>query len=163
VAEEPHPSPDTPIDLLRGFTLGVVAGSRSLLPLALLSRRISNEGPDIGDGGWLLDVFADRRTAMALSLAALGELVLDQLPLVPSRTEPLPLMGRVIAGGLVASVQNLAEGRRSDSGALVGSLGAVVGSLVGYWWRTRLPAPSALLALTEDAAAVALGVWATRR
>ena len=116
MTEELHPSLDTPLDLLRGFSLGAVAGSRSLLPLALLARRISSEGPDIGDGGWLVDVFADRRAAAALSAAALVELVMDKLPFAASRLEPLPIMARVVTGGLVASVQNLAEGRRNPAG-----------------------------------------------
>jgi uncharacterized membrane protein len=163
VVDEPHPTPDTALDLLRGFALGVTAGLRTTLPLALLAQRISNEGPDIGDGGWFLDIFARRRTAIVLGMGALGEIFGDKLPVAMSRLNPLLLAGRIVAGGTAAAVQNLAEGRRSDRGALVGSLGAVVGSLAGYWWRTRVPGPALLLALAEDVAAISIGYVAARR
>jgi len=151
--------------LLRDFTLGVVAGMRSMLPMALLAWRISTEGPDIADGGVVVDVLAHRRTAVVLGIAALGELILDKLPFMPSRVRPIPYAGRVVAGGTAAAFQSLAQGRRSNRGALLRSLGALVGTLGGYWVRTSLlrALPPLLAALVEDALAVGLGLWATHR
>ena len=147
---------------MRGFTLGVVAGLRSVLAPALLARSISTEGPDIADGGWILDVLAHRRVALALGLATLPEFILDKLPFALSRLLPPLLAVRVISGGTTAALHSLAEGGRSDQGAVVGSLGAVVGSVAGYWWRTRMPGPALVLALVEDAVALALGAWSVR-
>jgi uncharacterized membrane protein len=160
--DEPHPAHDTPLDVLRGFSLGVVAGLRTTMPLALLARQIGRDGPDIADGGWVLDLFARRGTAVFFGLGTLGEFVGDKLPTAMSRLNPLPLIGRVIGGGAAGALQSLSEGRTSDRGALVGSLGAIAGSLGGYWFRTRMPGPPLLLALLEDAAALALGLWAVR-
>jgi uncharacterized membrane protein len=165
-ADEPHPAPDTLLDVVRVAALGVVAGLRSIMPLALLAAHLEREGPDIGDGGWALDVLASRRGALGLRLAAVGEVVADKLPLLPRRVDPLPLAGRVVLGGMAGALQSLAEGRASDRGALIGSLGALVGSLLGYWLRTSLarvlPLPSVLVALGEDALAFVLGSWAVR-
>jgi uncharacterized membrane protein len=151
--------------MLRDFALGLVGGSRSMLPMALLARRISSDGPDIADGGIVLDVLARRRTAVVLGLAAIGELIADMLPFTGSRTRPLPFVARVIIGGTAGAFQGLAEGRRSDRGALLGSLGALAGTLGGYWLRTSLLGrlPPLVAALTEDALAIGLGLWATSR
>ncbi len=158
--DEPHPSPDTPLDLVRGFALGVAGGSRTLLPLALLARQVSSEGPDIADGGWFLDLFAHRRTAIVLGLGGLAEMVGDKRAAAMARVSPVPLVGRIITGGTAGAVQALSEGRRSDHGAVVGTAGAVVGSLALYWLRTRLPGPRLLLAFGEDVLAIVLGLWA---
>ncbi len=166
--EPVHPSADTPLDVLRSWTLGFVAGLRSMMPLALLSAHLEDQGPDIADGGWTLDVLTSRWAAFALGVAAAGELVADKLPFVPDRLMPAALAGRVILGGTASGLASLAAGRASDRGALLGSLGAVVGSVAGYALRTTArrvwpgALPSVLVAVSEDALAFALGHWAVR-
>jgi uncharacterized membrane protein len=162
--EERHPAPSTPSDLLRTATLGFVGGLRSIMPLAILAAYLEREGPDIADGGWAIDALASSGGAFALGVAALGEVVADKLPFVPSRVEPLPLAGRIVLGGTAGALASLAEGRTSDSGALVGSAGALLGSLVGYRLRTNgvLPLPPLVLAVGEDALAFTLARWAVR-
>src|SRR5919199_1692450 len=164
LADEPHPARNSPSDVLRMVMLGFVGGLRSLMPLAILSAHLGREGPDIADGGWIIDALASPAGALALGAAAVGELVADKLPLVPSRLKPLPLGGRVVLGGTACAFASLAEGRTSDSGALIGSAGAVIGSLAGYALRTSrvLPLPPLVLAFGEDALAFTLGRWAVR-
>jgi uncharacterized membrane protein len=163
-ADERHPAPGTPSDLLRTATLGFVGGLRSVMPLAILAAHLEREGPDIADGGWAIDALASPAGALALGVAAVGEVVADKLPSVPDRVEPLPLAGRIVLGGTAGALASLAEGRTSDSGALVGSAGALLGSVVGYTLRTsgRLPLPRLVLALAEDALAFTLARWAVR-
>lgn len=158
-----HPAVDSPLDLTRSATLGFVAGLRSMMPLALLAQHLERDGPDIADGGWAIDVLASPAGALALGVAAVGELIADKLPWVPSRLEPLPLAGRVVLGGTAGALDSLAEGRASDVGALLAALGALVGSVVGYRLRTGLPLPDPLVALGEDLLACLLGSWAVRR
>jgi uncharacterized membrane protein len=168
--EERHPAPDSLGDVGRMVTLGVAAGLRTVLPLALLARHLQDEGPDIADGGWVLDVLTLPWSSRILIAGSAFEIVADKLPFVRSRVEPLPLIGRVMAGGTASALTSLAEGRSSDRGALYGSLGAVLGSVAGYWVRTRvasalpLPALSGLVvALAEDALAFMLSRRAVRR
>jgi uncharacterized membrane protein len=166
--EPEHPSADTPLEILRSWTLGFAAGLRSMMPLALLSAHLEDHGPDIADGGWALDVLTSPWIAFALGGAAVGELVADKLPFVPDRLMPASLAGRVVLGGTASGLASLAAGRASDRGALVGSLGAIVGSVVGYALRTTArrawpgAVQSVLVAVSEDALAFALGRWAVR-
>jgi uncharacterized membrane protein len=166
--EPEHPYADTPLDTVRSSTLGFVAGLRSMMPLALLSVHLEHEGPDIADGGWALDVLTSPWVAFALGVAALGELAADKLPIVPDRLMPVSLAGRVLLGGTASGLASLAAGRTSDRGALLGSLGAIVGSVAGYALRTTArrvwpgAVQSVLVAVSEDALAFALGRWAVR-
>ena len=166
VVDEPHPSPDQPLDVLRSLSIGFASGLRSVLPLAVLADQIHRQGPDIADGGWILDTLSRRATTLVLGTAAVGELVADKLPWTPSRSRPLPLAVRVAAGGATAAMDSLAEGRRSDHGALFGSLGALLGSLFGAWLRREiprtLPLPPLAVAVLEDALGWSLARWATR-
>jgi uncharacterized membrane protein len=139
-----------------------------MMPLALLSAQLEHQGPDIADGGWALDVLTSPWAALALGVAAVGEVLADKLPFVPDRLEPASLAGRVVLGGTASGLASLATGRASDRGALLGSLGAIVGSVAGYSLRTTAcrvwpgAVQSVLVAVSEDALAFALGRWAVR-
>lgn len=127
-----------------------------------------DEGPDIADGGWTLDVLTSPRIALALGVAAVAELVADKLPILPDRLKPVSLAGRVVLGGTASGLASLAAGRSSDRGSLLGSLGAISGSVAGYAFRTTArrvwpgAVQSVLVAVSEDVLALALGCWAVR-
>jgi uncharacterized membrane protein len=160
--DEPHPTLGTPGDLLRTATLGFAGGLRTVMPFAVESAYLEYAGPDIADGGWSIDLLSSRQAAMLLAAAALVEISLDKTPFVPDRLRPVPLAARVIASGTACALTSLAEGRTSDSGALIGSVCGAVGSLFGYAFRTRLPLPAWLLALAEDGLAFLLARWAVQ-
>jgi uncharacterized membrane protein len=159
---ERHPWSGTLQDKVRTAALGFAGGLRLAMPFAVESVYLSREGPDIADGGWTLDLLARRRVAVVLGLGALAEIVIDKTPFPPTRVDPLPLAGRVIASGSACALSCLAEGRTSTSGALIGSVAAVAGSVFGYTMRTRLPLPAWLLAVAEDALALGLGLFAVQ-
>src|SRR5918911_946168 len=165
--DDPQGATALSVDLARSATLGFVAGLRSVMPLALLAAHLQRNRPDIADRAWAVDVLASTPSAVGLGVAAVGEILADKLPIIPSRLEPLPLAGRVVLGGAAGALQSLAEGRASDVGALGASIGALVGSVVGYQLRTglqrRLRLPGLVLALGEDGLAFGLGRWAVRR
>jgi uncharacterized membrane protein len=78
-------------------------------------------------------------TAVAIfSLLAIGELVADKLPMIPSRTAPAPLLARIITGGLCGACLCAAAGKSLIVGALLGGMGGVIGAFVGYAVRKRL-------------------------
>lgn len=91
-----------------------------------------------------------------LTLAAIAELVADQLPKTPSRKVPVQLITRILMGGLGGAAIGLVWG--SWIGGLVaGVIGAVIGTYGGAWARARLAVafkrdlPAALI---EDVVAV---------
>jgi uncharacterized membrane protein len=137
--------------LLRSGALGFAAGARSTMGVAgaLLASQRRSERP----------VHRLRLGALtAVSLAVCAELVVDKLPVTPSRLQAPSLVVRVASGsGGGAALARQAHARVTMS-ALVGAVGAVAGSLVGAAWRDAAAArmPPWSTALVEDAAALLL-------
>jgi uncharacterized membrane protein len=154
-------APDSAIPLVQAAGLGVVAGMRSQLPLALLAVgaargrfAVEAEGP--------LALLRSPVAQRLLVLLAVGEFVGDKLPFIPSRLEPGPLFGRMLLGAL-AGTAIASETRRSPAlGAVLGAGGAVVGAQAGYHARVALGRatgiPDSVWGAVEDAAAVTLGM-----
>ena len=145
--------------LLNAAALGVVAGMRSQLPLALLS--LAARGNE--DQQDLPDMLASPKVSSMLLVNAAGEIVVDKLPFTPSRLIPGSLVVRTGIGGLAGSLVARAAGLQPIRGAAIGAVGALVGSYAGYQVRSGLVdasgMPDPLVAVLEDVAAVALGSY----
>jgi uncharacterized membrane protein len=134
---------------------------RSQLPLALLALgagrgrfAVKAEGP--------LGVLRSPTAQRLLVLLAVGELVADKLPFVPSRLEPGPLFGRMLCGGL-AGAAVASDSRCSPVlGAVLGAGGAMLGAQAGFHTRVALGRatgiPDPVWGAAEDAAAITLGM-----
>ena len=144
--------------------LGIVAGMRSQLPLAMLA--VAAGRSDFAKTtGRPWNLLRTRPVLLGLGGSAVGEIVVDKLPVVPSRLAPAPLAGRTAFGGVAgAAVATNARGSVA-LGAGIGALGALAGSYAGYHARTYLARatgrPDALWAVLEDALAIAVGLYAT--
>lgn len=144
--------------LVNVAALGVVAGMRSQLPLALLSlaahQREANQRnlPEI--------LSSPKITALLLANAA-GEIVVDKLPFTPSRLMPGSLIVRAGTGGLAGALLARGTGVKPVLGATVGSLSALAGSFAGYYVRAGLVGatglPDPVFAVIEDVTAIATG------
>ncbi|GAA0735699.1 DUF4126 domain-containing protein [Sphingomonas japonica] len=100
-----------------------------------------------------------------LGIAALGELGVDKTAAAPRRDEAPGAIGRAISGTLAGAVIGRGRGR-SLAGAALGLAGAVVATQAGV--RLRIALAQRIghdwpVALVEDAVAVALAAYATRR
>jgi len=133
--------------LERALKLAVVTGLRAALGPALIAHARNKP---------------ERQT---LALAALGEMVFDKLPMVPSRDSLLPLLVRGAAGAWVAGQCAEEDGEPADPWAM--PLGAAVAMGVAVaapkirktlGWTTGLPQP--VLGLIEDYLALRLGTEA---
>ena len=147
--------PETPLlAYLLAFFIGIVAGLRSMTAPAAVSWASYLGRLHLG-GTWLA-FLGYRWTPWILTLLALGELVVDQLPFTPSRTAPLGFGGRIVTGALSGAAVGTAGGTMLG-GAIAGVVGAVVGTLGGHavraWLATALgnDRPAALI---EDAIAI---------
>jgi uncharacterized membrane protein len=116
--------------------IGIVAGLRSLTAPAVVAWGAYLSWLNL-HGSAL--AFMGSTTAVAIfSLLAIGELVADKLPMIPSRTAPAPLLARIITGGLCGACLCAAAGKSLIVGALLGGMGGVIGAFVGYAVRKRL-------------------------
>jgi len=145
--------------------IGIVAGLRSLTAPAVVAWAVQV--------GWLnlhgspLAFMGSTPAVAIFSLLALGELVADKLPMIPKRTAPAPLLGRVVTGGLCGACLCAAAGKALITGALLGGTGAIVGAFVGYQVRrglvTKLHIKDLFVAICEDLLAIGLAVFIVSR
>ena len=135
--------------------IGCIAGLRTFTAPALVSWVARLGGLNLSDT-WLA-FLGHAWTPWILTLLAIGEFIVDQLPSTPSRTAPLGFGGRIIAGAVSGAAVGTAGGTMVG-GMIAGIVGAVIGTLGGHAFRAQLAAsfrrdrPAAFI---EDA--IALG------
>ena len=101
------------------FGLGFVAGLRSLTPPAVVAWS--------GYLGWLnlnkspLAFMGSIITVVIFSVLALFELFLDLQPSTPKRTAPVPLVARILMGGLCGACLCAASNQSLITGAVLGA------------------------------------------
>ena len=146
------------------FLIGLFGGLRSLTPPAITAWA--------AHFGWLklrspLAWMSSPVTAGLFTLLALGELVADKLPNTPSRTAPPGLIARVVLGALAGACVAMAGDQGIAIGAILGAAGGVVGCFGGYQVRKNLVKAlgtrDMVIALTEDAVAIAGSLWVVSR
>jgi len=105
-------------------------------------------------------------SVVVFSLAALGEYVGDKLPTTPNRIAPGPLAARVVFGGLVGAIAATALKGAGLEGALLGIVGALLGSFGGFTVRRDLVEHFGWrdwpVALAEDLITLACSAFALR-
>jgi uncharacterized membrane protein len=142
--------PDT---VARVLGMGAITGLRSTAGPGALSRAVSD-----GRIGGLEDTsfaaLGSPGVSTALRIMELGEFIGDKLPLTPSRTSPLPLLGRGASGALVGAALFASEKRPAAVGSVLGAAAALAGAYAGERLRLhigeRLGVPDPVVALLED-------------
>jgi uncharacterized membrane protein len=147
----------------RALALGMISGLRSASGPAFVGRAANRGNMDLD--GTFLAFFGSPRLSKVLTLAQLGELIGDKLPMTPSRTAWPPLLGRAVSGGLAGAAAFLSEDRHAATGAILGSSAAVAAAFGGENLRTlvvRLTGlPNPVVAVVEDAVVLFVGSRAT--
>jgi len=127
----------------KAMTLAAISGLRSMLGPALVATA------------------AHRPERDQLIAAAVGEMVLDKIPLMPSRASLLPLVARALAGAWVANTIMKEEGEdnpwAAPLGAAVAMGVAAAAPRIRGLLRIALGVPDPVLGLAEDALAIKLG------
>lgn len=144
--------------------IGTIAGTRSTLPLALLSWEKDPRDPDTLSLSQLLDSQAARIITATFSA---GEIIADKLPFLPDRLSPPAFIWRLFIGGLAGTIMTY---RLHDSpilGAVLGSSAAALGTVAGYYSRKTLGRrtliPDPILGAFEDVLATGLGLLVVRK
>jgi len=136
--------------------LGVATGLRSMTPMAVLCW-FSYLGLLPVDGTWA-QWTASRTTAIVFTVLAVGELVADKLPKTPDRTSPIPLLARLILGGLAGAIAATAMDGPGVEGVLLAVVGALLASFAGFMIRRdlveKIGCPDWPVAVAEDLFAI---------
>jgi uncharacterized membrane protein len=151
--------------LLLAFLIGVVAGLRSLTAPAALAWAAHHNWLNIHNSP--LSFMASRAAMIIFVLLAVFELIADQLPKTPSRTAPPGLIARIVMGALCGAGIAIAGSQTLWIGALLGIVGALVGTFGGYQARTGLvrasKLPDLVVATLEDIVAIGVGLFVVSR
>jgi uncharacterized membrane protein len=142
------------------------AGLRSMTaPAAIAWASQFGRLPELGRTS--LSFLTAPATAYIFTALACAELVGDKLPFTPSRLTIGPLAGRVVMGALSGMALFAAVHQSMPIGGMAGGLGAGAGAYIGYHLRRaltmRAKLPDFLVALVEDAVAIAGAVYIVTR
>jgi uncharacterized membrane protein len=139
-----------------GFAIGVMAGLRSLMPLAVVAWAVYLGRLDLHDS--YLSLLGSAPVRYLFSAAAIGELIGDKVPSAPNRTAPIGLATRVVTGAISAAALGSAWNQSVVLAALVGAAGGVIGAFAGFMVRRQLVKkagmPDFVVAILEDAIAI---------
>ena len=122
--------------LVLALVIGIVAGLRTATAPAAVAWGwlewidLSGSWAAFLGSGWAVRV---------LSLAALAEFVMDQLPTTPSRKVPQQFGARLVSGALSGAALGVVGGSWV-AGLIAGIVGAVIGTYGGAEARARLAA-----------------------
>ena len=136
--------------------LAATAGLRSMAAPAFLARAVQHgdlRAPE-------LPALGSPKISALLAILAVGEMVADKTPLVPSRTSAPALLGRLLSGALTGATLFVAEGRQRNSGAILGALSALAAAYAGERLRAtgvQKGIPDPILGTLEDRIVLALG------
>lgn len=145
---------------LKAFKIGVIAGMRAITAPALLSHKLVRTIPT-KEPKKPVHYLAQPLVAIGLEVLAGMEILGDKIPHGPNRTSPPQFITRIASGATCGAFLSEVEGAPAPIGAVLGGLGAVVGTLLFFnlrrWLDHDLGLPDAVGALTEDALAIGLG------
>lgn len=139
---------------LLALLIGIVAGLRAMTAPAAIAFAAHYGLLDLS--GTFLSFLGHKWAPWILLVAAIGELITDQLPTTPSRKVPVQFGTRILMGAVTGGAIGVAAGSLWI-GAIIGAFGAVIGTLGGAAARGKLAAsfgkdrPAALI---EDVVAI---------
>jgi uncharacterized membrane protein len=153
------------IALVLMFAIGMIAGLRALTAPAVVCWAAHLGWLNLGNShlAWMGSTAA----VAIFSILALAEIINDKLPATPSRLAPPSLAIRSITGAFSACGLAVAAGQSLLFAIVLGAIGALAGSFVGYYVRHQivvgLKIPDFPVALLEDAIAIGCGLLIVSR
>jgi uncharacterized membrane protein len=146
--------------LLLSFLIGIVSGLRALTAPAIVAWAAHLHWIDLHASR--LSFMGSTAAVAVFTVLALGELIYDKRPSIPSRTTVIGLLPRMVFGALCGAAVAAAGVQSVGIRAALGAFGAIVGAFGGYQLRTRLvkslKVPDVVIACLEDVVAIAGGL-----
>jgi uncharacterized membrane protein len=151
--------------LISAFAIGFVCGLRALTAPAVVAWAAHRNWIDLTNTP--LHFMSSTAAVMIFTLLAVGELIADQLPSAPNRTDPSGLIPRILLGGLCGACILASQSQSMVTGSHVGAAGAVAGAFGGFQARTvlvkKLKIRDFIIATLEDAIAIGAGIFVVSR
>lgn len=144
----------------RTALLAFAGGLRSQVPFLTLGISAA-QGNFARNTPGLVGLYRRRDVQLLTGASAVGEMLVDKLPFVPSRLDPPSFVGRLMFGGVAGAAFARGKEHSPALGFAVGAVAAGLGAYAGYHARrvvgeeTGLPDP--VVALAEDAIALGMG------
>ncbi len=138
-------SSDSTSALRRAAALGAVSGLRTFTAPGVLAAR----------GRW-----GRGRVARVVPVVAAGELVGDKLPMIPPRSDPPSLLGRLASGAAAGSAA--AGARGAGVGAAFAAATAYPSERLRSLIGTHTGVPDPVLGAAEDVLAIGISAWSSR-
>src|SRR5437868_9285045 len=121
------------------FGVGVAAGLRALTPPAVVAWAAHLGWMNLNGSPFAF--MGSTITVVIFSLLAVFELIADLRASTPKRTAPMPLISRILMGGLCGTcVYWVGSNQGWMLRAILGAVGGVIGAFAGYEIRRRLVA-----------------------
>jgi len=142
------------------FALGIgfAAGLRALTPPAVVAWAVHLGWVNLNNSP--LAFMGSTIAVVIFSLLAVFELIGDVRPRTPKRTTPMPLVARILMGGLCGACICAATNQLIFIGAILGGVGGIIGAFAGYEIRRRLVSAlnikDIFIALLEDVVTIGL-------
>ncbi|MGA2905200.1 MAG: DUF4126 family protein [Candidatus Korobacteraceae bacterium] len=150
--------------LLLAGGIGLVAGLRSLTAPAFVSWAAYLHWINLA--GTPLAFMGSPIAVGIFTFLAIVELIADVLPKTPPRTAPMGLIARIVTGGLSGACIYAAAAAAPIVGAMLGIIGAVIGTFAGYHIRralvSGLKVKDIVIAIPEDMVAIVLAYCIVR-
>jgi uncharacterized membrane protein len=151
--------------LISAFAIGIVCGLRALTAPAVLAWAAHLNRIDLTNTP--LRFMASTAAVAVFTPLAIGELIADQLPSAPNRTDLSGLISRIFLGGLCGACILASRSQSIVIGSLVGAAGAVAGAFGGFHARRHLVKKMKIrdfiIAILEDAIAIGAGIFVVSR
>jgi uncharacterized membrane protein len=145
--------------------IGFAAGLRSLTPPAVVAWAAHFSWLNLNSTP--LAFMGSMITAVIFTALALFELFADLQPSTGKRTAPVPLIARILTGGLCGACVCAASNQSLIIGAILGAVGGVVGAFAGYEIRKKLVAAwnikDMFVAVPEDLVTIGLACFFVSR
>jgi uncharacterized membrane protein len=119
--------------MLHSFLIGLVAGARSITPLAAVSEAARRGALPVNNGA--PRHLGNPLVAAGTKVLAAGELLGDKMETAPDRIVPAGIAARLVTGAIAGAA--LAPRRQAALGALLGAGGAVAAAYVTFGLRMR--------------------------
>lgn len=150
-----------PLNLWNAASAGLIIAMRSMALPAVISDQLARDEAHQADND-LFNLVARPEIATLLKVATVGEMVMDKMPFVPSRTDLFPLLGRMSVAGAFVAILSRPQNRVANT--LVAIAAAGVGTHLAYQVRKqateRFDQPALKTAVAEDAlVAVSALAW----